>query len=194
MKLVANVPSQVPDMEGFRNKLFDANGDGVIDMWLALRDKNYLVLGGLPEREPNDSMAAANGAASFPSLRTGILLVGDEDVFSLPAAVSAGARIRLRPATNGDLRLSILDTGGAVLFTSGAAGNGAVETIDLAAASGAAFARVERQGAQAGGAYRLEIVRPGAALTESAVSDAGPAPRERTLRERLRDASPGGMR
>ena len=80
------------------------------------------------------------------------------------------------------------------MTTSEQAGNGAVETIDLAAASGAAFARVERQGAQAGGAYRLEILRPGTPLTEDPVMDGERAPRTRTLRERLSAASRGGQR
>ncbi len=152
---------------GFRNKVFDANADGVLDMWLALRDRNFLVLGNRPESEPNQNVAEANPTTTFPSLRTGILYTADEDVFSLPAAASTGARIRLRPASNGDLRLRILNASGASLFVSETAGNGATETIDLANGSGAAFARVELQGAP-GGDYRLEILRPGTPFTEEA--------------------------
>ena len=156
----------VPNAIGFRNMVFDANADGVLDVWLALRDRNFLTLGNLPESEPNQDVSEANPTASFPSLRTGILTIADEDVFSLPTATSTGARIRLRPTSTGDLRLRILDASGASLFVSETAGNGAVETIDLVPGSGGAFARVELQGAQAGGVYRLEILRPGSPLTE----------------------------
>ena len=157
----------VPDTIGFRNMVFDANADGVLDVWLALRDRNFLTLGNLPEREPNQNVAEANPTTTFPSLRTGMLRIADEDVFSLPAAASAGARIRLRPASNGDLRLRVLDaSGGFALRLGGGPATAPPETIDLRSGSGAAFARVELQGAQAGGAYRLEILRPGTPLTE----------------------------
>ena len=156
----------VPNTIGFRNMVFDANADGVLDVWLALRDRNFLTLGNLPESEPNQDVSEANSTTTFPSLRTGILRIADEDVFSLPAATSTGARIRLRPASTSDLRLRVLNASGASLFVSETAGNGAVETIDLPSGSGGAFVRVELQGAQTGGVYRLEILRPGSPLTE----------------------------
>jgi hypothetical protein len=162
-----NTPPAVPSGPnppeiGFRNVIFDANRDGVLDVWLALRDRNFLTLGGLPEREPNGSAGAPNLIPGFPSLGTGIVHIDDQDVFALPqAAVSGGTRLRLRPAVNSDLRLRTLDAAGNVLATAQASGNGAVETID--AGPGARFVRVERQG-QTGDFYRLEILRPGAAL------------------------------
>ncbi|HET8646530.1 MAG TPA: hypothetical protein VFO85_13640, partial [Vicinamibacteria bacterium] len=143
--------------------IFDANGDGVNDVWLAMRDRNYLTLGTHPEREPNDAPGAANLTRSLPALRTGVINLGDQDVFSLPAAVAAGARVRLQPSASGDLRLRILDAAGAVLFTAQSGGPGVAETIDLPAGSAAAHARVEAQGAP-GGVYRLEILRAGTPL------------------------------
>jgi hypothetical protein len=53
--------------------------------------------------------------------------------------------------------------------------------IDLPSGSGAAFARVELQGAHAGGAYRLEILRPGTPLTEE-MEPLAPPPSGRSLR------------
>jgi hypothetical protein len=102
---------------------------------------------------------------SFPALRTGILHIDDDDLFRLPAAVSGGARLRLKPSGGGDLRLRVLDAAGNVLQTSESGGANAMEQIDVAASSGATFARVELQGATAGGLYRLEILRPGTPLT-----------------------------
>jgi VCBS repeat protein len=179
MTLVERTPPVpiVPNAIGFRNMVFDANGDGVQDVWLALRDRNFLTLGALPEREPNSSVAAADTVSTIPSVRTGLLHVGDEDVFALPAgAVTGGTRVRLRPAANGDLRLRTLDAAGNVLTTSQNAGNGVAETIDVAAGGSARFARVERQGA-GGGPYRLEILRPGTPLAPL-VDDEGVLPRD----------------
>jgi VCBS repeat protein len=184
----------VPNAIGFRNMVFDANADGVPDVWLALRDRNFLTLGNLPESEPNQDVSEANPTTTFPSLRTGIVHIADEDVFSLPAATSTGARIRLRPAPSSDLRLRILDASGASLFVSETAGNGGAETIDLVPGSGGAFARVELQGAQAGGVYRLEILRPGSPLTEEmdAPSPATSVAPVRSLDRRTRGrAQPG---
>ena len=184
MQLVEATPPEVPTgVIGFRNTSFDANGDGVPDVWLALRDRNYLVLGNRPEHEPNGSLAAADVVSTFPALLTGVLHLDDDDLFRLPAAVSAGARIRLKPSGGGDLRLRVLDAAGNVLQTSEVPGPGA-ELIDVAAASGAAFARVERQGATSGGLYRLEVLRPGTPLTEA------PAPRYDT--PMVRAPGPGG--
>ena len=93
----------VPNTIGFRNMVFDANADGVLDVWLALRNQNFLTLGNLPESEPNQNVAEASPTTTFPSLRTGILHIADEDVFSLPAAAStrgpdpAAARLQRRP-------------------------------------------------------------------------------------------------
>jgi hypothetical protein len=167
----------VPNAVGFRNMVFDANGDGKLDSWLALRDRNFLALNGLREREPNNSPAAPDTQSRFPSLRTGVLSAGDQDVFALPAgAFTDGARIRLRPAANSDLRLRLLDAGGAVVGTSEVVGNGMAETIDIGAGSNARFARVELQGT-AGDFYRLEILRAGAPLDEPA-GEALAEPRE----------------
>jgi hypothetical protein len=179
MKLRESTPAVplVPNAIGFRNMVFDANADGVLDVWLALRDRNFLTLGNLYENEPNQDVSEANPTTTLPALRTGILRLADEDVFGLPATTSAGARIRLRPASNGDLRLRILDASGASLFVSETAGNGVTETIDLAAGSGAAFARVELQGTQAGGVYRLEILRPGTPLTAEMAAISPPVSR-----------------
>jgi hypothetical protein len=186
MRLVERTPASptVPNTIGFRNMIFDGNKDGVLDVWLAMRDRNFLTLGGLAERESNDSVAAASATPAVPSLRTGMLHVGDVDVFALPAAaVSDGTRVRLRPATNGDLRLRTLDAAGNVLATSESAGNGVMEQIDVAAASAARFVRVERQG-QAGGVYRLEILRAGAALEAVGGADETAIPRDVRLSTR----------
>jgi hypothetical protein len=179
MRLVESTPAvpNVPNQIGFRNMVFDANGDGVLDVWLALRDKNYLTLGGHREREPNASVNAADTLSTIPCVRTGRVLPGDDDVFALPAgAVSGGTRVRLKPAAADDLRLQVLDAAGAVLTTSQNAGNGVAETIDVAAASPARFVRVQRQGA-GGNPYRLEILRPGAALAPLS-GDATALPRD----------------
>jgi hypothetical protein len=166
MSLVEATPPEVPGgVIGFRNASLDANGDGVPDVWLALRDKNYLIYGNLPEREPNGTLAGADAVDNFPALRTGVLHIDDDDLYRLPAGVSGGARIRLKPTGGGDLRLRVLDASGNVLQTSESAGTNGAEQIDVPAASGATFARVERQGATAGGLYRLEVLRPGTPLT-----------------------------
>jgi len=185
MQLVEATPPEVPTgVIGFRNTSFDANGDGVPDVWLALRDKNYLVLGSRPEREPNGSLAAADVVSTFPALLAGVLHLDDDDLFRLPAAVSAGAGIRLKPSGGGDLRLRVLDAAGNVLQTSESGGANMMEQIDVPAASGVTFARVERQGATSGGVYRLEVLRPGTPLTE--------APAQRSAAPVVRAPWPGG--
>ena len=191
LRLVERTPPEVPNTEGFRTKAFDANGDGRDDVWLALRARNYLILTQVPEVEPNDSGPAANAITAFPALRTGEVglrrvqgLMGgaelrrDLDYFGLPArALQEGARVRLRPAPDTDLKLVLHDPSGNVMAVSEAAGPGVVEEIVVTAGSAAASVHVDRQAAPGAGAYRLDIVPLGGLK-----GGAPPPPRRRPRR------------
>lgn len=170
LKLVEKTPPEVPSpVQGFRTKLFDANGDGRADVWLAMRTQNYLIIGPTAEAEPNDTLAGANAITTYPALRTGAVAFPrdersggtgrrDWDVFGLPARATAeGARIRLRPATDTDLRLTVVDAAGVVVAVSDMPGSGVAEQVIIPAASSAAFVLVERQAPRGIGTYRLEV-------------------------------------
>jgi hypothetical protein len=185
LRLVERTPPEVPtSVSGFRTKLFDANGDGAFDIWLALRTRNFLNVTLKAEAEPNDSPNAPNAITSYPALRTGILggprptpvrarrggeaadadggepgeLVRDRDYFRLPArAILEGARVRLRPSPDSDLSLTVLDANGLVVGVSQVNGNGAIEQVVLTPGSAASVVLVDRQSATGGGNYRLEV-------------------------------------
>ena len=181
LKLVERTPPEVPGAgnSGFRTKLFDANGDGVQDVWLALRPRNYLNVSQKAEVEPNDTIAGANEIRGYPALRTGTIdgprgvtrvsagdslsgpqseLRRDLDHFLLPArAIAEGARIRLRPNADADLMITALDADGLTVAVSQAAGNGAIEQIMLPANTTATTVRVDRQAGQGMAGYRLEV-------------------------------------
>jgi hypothetical protein len=171
LRMVERTPPEVPTTEGFRTKAFDANGDGQDDVWLAMRGRNYLLIGHRPEIEPNDSIVGANRLTTFPALRTGAIggarellsltdtdVVRDLDYYGLPSrALAEGARIRLRPAADTDLKLALLDSAGAVLAVSENAGAGVMEEIVTAAGSPGTTIRVDRQAGQGAGTYRVEV-------------------------------------
>ena len=135
IRLVERTPPEVPTgISGFRTKLFDANGDGTFDIWLALRTRNFLNLTLKAEAEPNDSLAGANPAPAYPSLRTGALggprtgitpvaygeepteLRRDLDYFRIPARAIAEGRADPPPSRAGyrpeDDRVRRLGSGG----------------------------------------------------------------------------------
>ena len=179
IKLVERTPPEIPSSgnSGFRTKLFDANGDGTFDIWLALRARNFLNITLSAEVEPNDSGSGANQIRSYPSLRTGLIdgprtgltaeaeVAGEEtdlrrdvDYFILPArAIAEGARVRLRPGPDADLMLTALDAGGLTVAISQNAGNAALEEILLMPGTTATQLRIDRQGTGLGGPYRLEV-------------------------------------
>ena len=176
IRLVERTPPEIPPTgnSGFRTKLFDANGDGTFDIWLALRARNFLTVTLKPEAEPNDSLAGANVIQSYPALRTGTLggprdgletedrgegeRRGDVDYFTLPArAISEGARLRLRPATDTDLMLTVYDAEGLTVAVSQVSGNGALEEIMLPAGTPARVVQVDVQAGQGSGTYRFEV-------------------------------------
>lgn len=173
IKLVERTPPEVPTgSSGFRTKLFDANGDGTFDIWLALRARNFLNVTLKPEVEPNDSAAGANPIQTYPALRTGMLgglragaregggseLTRDRDFFVLPErAIAEGARVRLRPAADSDLMLTVRDAAGLVVAISQLAGNGSLETIMLPVGTAGRIVHVDWQGGQGSGTYRLEV-------------------------------------
>jgi hypothetical protein len=178
LRLVERTPPEVPSggISGFRTKLFDANGDGAPDIWLALRPRNYLDVTLRAEVEPNDTLSAPN-PLEYPSLRTGTIdgprsgattdrahtepeteLRRDRDHFGLPPrAISEGARVRLRPNTDADLMMTALDADGLVVAISQVAGNGAVEELVLPPNTTATVIRVDRQAGQGMAGYRLEV-------------------------------------
>jgi hypothetical protein len=177
IRLVERTPPEVPtSVSGFRTKLFDANGDGTFDIWLALRTRNFLNVTLKAEAEPNDSHAGPNVITAYPALRTGILggprsgtrgesLAGepsslrrDVDYFRLPArALAEGSRIRLRPAPDSDMTLTVLDAAGLVVAVSEIAGAGVMEQVMISPGSTASVVRVDRQAAGGDGHYRLEV-------------------------------------
>jgi hypothetical protein len=178
LKLVERTPAEIPTTQsGFRTKLFDANGDGTFDIWLALRTRNFLNVTLKAEAEPNNSAAGANVIQSYPALRTGALggprtgletadrdegeteLLRDQDYFTLPArAISEGARLRLRPAADADLMMTVYDAAGLTVAVSQVAGNGALEQIMLPAGTTGTVVQVDRQAGQGvGSTYRLEV-------------------------------------
>ena len=178
IRLVERTPAEIPSAgnSGFRTKLFDANGDGTFDIWLALRTRNFLNVTLKAEAEPNNSPAAPNVITAYPALRTGILggsrsgagadslygepseLMRDLDYYRLPGrAIAEGSRIRLRPAADSDLTLTVLDASGLVVGISQVGGNGALEEVMLTPGSTASVVRIDRQVAGGGGSYRLEV-------------------------------------
>jgi hypothetical protein len=176
LRLVENTPAEVPTSEsGFRTKLFDVNSDGKPDVWLALREHNYLLMTPSAEAEPNDTIADANPTPGFPAMRVGGLsgpitvdssredagdteLRRDLDYFRLPARLIAeGGKIRLRPAADSDLKVTALDPAGNVVAISDVAGVGGTETIVLAAGTSATVVQIDRQAAAGAGRYRLDF-------------------------------------
>ena len=74
LRLVERTPPEILSVtSGFRTKLFDANGDGTFDIWLAMRARNFLTVTHKGEIEPNETAAQANVIASYPALRTGAI-------------------------------------------------------------------------------------------------------------------------
>jgi hypothetical protein len=161
-KLVEETPPEVPSGSAFRLRAFDANGDGVPDLWIGRNQPNAghsLMIGNVPEKEPNGSIAQANPTTTFPALRTGTIASADQDVFGLPPrAIAEGARLTLKPAADADLQLELLNQSGAVLETSAGAGLGGIEEIIISPGSAGRYLRVAAQGPPGSGAYRLEIV------------------------------------
>jgi hypothetical protein len=207
LRLVERTPPEIPTTQsGFRTKLFDANGDGTFDIWLALRGRNFLNVTLDEEAEPNDSAGGANVIEAYPALRTGAIggprsvadttdragagesgLRGEEtelrrdlDYFTLPErARSEGARIRLRPATDTDLMMTLLDADGLTVAIAQNGGSGAVEEIVVPAGTTGTVVHIDRQSGttQGAGSYRLEMApvagfqvapEPPLALTERA--------------------------
>jgi hypothetical protein len=163
-KLVEKTAPQVPTGGAFRNRSFDANGDGVPDLWIGRNQQNVghaLIIGNLQETEQNGTIAQANATTTFPALRTGTNRgAQDLDVFGLPTrAFEEGAQLKLESPVDTDLELALLDAGGAVMMTSAVPGNGSVETINISAGSAGRYLRVERQGGtQSRRWYRLSMV------------------------------------
>jgi hypothetical protein len=161
--LVEQTPPEVPSGSAYRASIFDANGDGVPDVWIGRNQPNvghFLMIGNVPEQEPNATIARANVTTTFPALRTGVVQSSqDLDVFGLPSrAVDEGARLMLEPAADADLQLALLDASGTVLAISDVPGTGSPEEIRLSAGSNGKYVRVEQQGALGSGTYRLSIV------------------------------------
>ncbi len=162
VRLVENTPPQISTSPAMRVQAFDANGDGIPDLVIGHDTPNVglsLIIGNVPEKEPNESIAQAHALSTFPALLTGIVdRFIDKDVFALPArALSEGTRVRLKPAANADLKLTLLDAGGNVIATSQNVGNGVTENLDAPVGSGGMFLRVELQSGLANASYRLEI-------------------------------------
>ncbi len=161
-KLVEETPPEVPTGSAFRLRVFDANGDGAPDLWIGRNQPNAghaLMIGNVPEQEPNNSIGGANPTSTFPALRTGtIASLADQDVLGLPPrAIAEGARLILTPAADTDLQLVLLNQSGAVLETSAVVGTGSAEQIDLPAGSAGRYVRVAVQGALGSGVYRVSI-------------------------------------
>lgn len=167
-KLVERTPLQMPSGGAFRARSFDANGDSVPDLWVARNAQNvghFLLIGNVPEMEPNRTIAQANPTSTFPALRTGTISSSmDGDTFGLPTrALDEGAQLKLEPAADADFRLILLDATGAVVTMSSVVGAGSPETINFAAGSAGRYVRVMPQGALGSGTYRLSFVPSGGA-------------------------------
>lgn len=162
-KLVEETPPEVPTESAFRLRTFDANGDGVPDLWIGRAPPNVghsLMIGNVPEKEPNGVIAQSNPTVTFPALRTGTMSSPtDKDIVGLPPrALAEGARLTLKPAADADLQLELLDPGGVVLETSAGAGLGGIEEIVISPGTAGRHLHVATQGAPGSGVYRLEIV------------------------------------
>lgn len=162
-RLVEATPVEIPTGSAFRHRSFDANGDGVPDLWIGRNQPNAgnsLMIGNVPESEPNEGYMTANPTTTFPALRTGTVgSAADVDVFAVPArAVSEGATFILKPAAGVDLDLALLDESGNVLMLSAAAGAGGQEEISMSpGGSGSRSLRVAAQGTLGTGVYRLSL-------------------------------------
>ena len=162
-KLVDATPAEVPTGAAFRLRTFDANGDGAPDLWIGRNQPNvgnFLMIGNVPELEPNETHSGANPTTTFAALRTGaVSSATDVDVFSVPnQAVNDGATFVLKPVAGTDLELALLDETGNVLAISGGAGTGGAENIDLApGGTGSRYLRVAVQGILGTGVYRLSM-------------------------------------
>ena len=177
-KLMEQTPPEVPAGPAFRLKAFDANADGAPDLWIGLNQPHAghsLMIGNVPEQEPNESVGAGNATTTFPALRTGkIASQVDKDVFKVPnQAVTNGARFILKPAVGNDLELTLRDALGAVLAFSSGAGAGGAEQIDIPqGGSGNRFLEVGSQGVLGSGIYRLSLAPPPAGGASQSVPDA----------------------
>jgi hypothetical protein len=166
LKLVEQTPPEVPLGSAFRLRTFDANGDGAPDLWIGRNQPNAghsLMIGNVPEQEPNESVAGANATTTFPALRTGkITSVSDNDVFKVPSeAVTGGAKVILKPVLGSDLELTLLDQNGVVLAFSSGAGAGGAEQINIPpGGSGTRFLGVSWQSTLGTGVYRLSMELP----------------------------------
>jgi hypothetical protein len=174
IRLVERTPTVFPSDSGFRTKLFDVNRDGKSDIWLAMRNRNYLFITPAAEVEPNNTIATASATPGFPAMRVGRLsgptelesLGGegeearrDLDYFGLPARlIDEGGRIRLRPASDTNLKLYALDAAGNVVAVADIGGMGVMEEIVLAAGTAAKTVQVDRQAIGGAGTYRLDFV------------------------------------
>jgi hypothetical protein len=160
-------------------KAFDANGDGAPDLWIGLNQPHAghsLMIGNVPEQEPNESHLGANATATFPALRTGtIASATDKDTFKVPTQATVdGATFTLQPASGVDLQLTLLDGSGNPLATSSSGGPGGAEQLNLSGGPGDKYLAVSVQGTLGSGIYRLSLtpVQSGGA-SESAASAGG---------------------
>jgi hypothetical protein len=178
-KLVENTPPQVPTGSAFRLKAFDANGDGAPDLWIGLNQPHAghsLMIGNVPEQEPNESHVGANATTTFPALRTGkIASATDKDTFKVPTQATVdGATFTLQPASGVDLQLTLLDAGGNPLATSSSGGTGGAEQLNLSGGPGDKYLAVSVQGTLGSGVYRLSLAPvQGGGASESAASAGG---------------------
>jgi FG-GAP-like repeat len=180
-KLVEETPIEVPAGSAFRLRTFDANGDGAPDLWIGRNQPNVghsLMIGNVPEQEPNNVIGGASPTTTFPALRTGVIAsASDQDIFKVPAqAVTDGARFILKPVAGSDLQLALLDENGSVLASSAGAGAGSPEQIEITPGAGNRYLGVAVQGTLGTGLYRLSMEPASGQSSLETVEEALPAP------------------
>ncbi len=153
-------PPEAPNESGFRVKVFDANGDNAPDVWYGMDTLNYLMIGNVAEREPNETWKQSNCISTNPAfVMATVSTIADHDFFRLPVEkLKYGATITLQPPSNADLLLRLYNKHGKEIAVSSQPGLGSIETLLIQPGSPAVYVEVTNQSAVGSGFYRLSMI------------------------------------